>query len=251
MLSRCPFFLAILFSFVTAPGRLVAEEANTPRPRLTIINGAGDPIEVFWIKDDGSKVSNGIIPPGRENTITTTIGHRFEIVSSAETSPVALEATSMIQGYRFDPGSPDGIPAVYTQVVYAEGFPIVATEKVNPYAIKEAAWLVNQMLANRPDVRAAMIKSGARMCIMAYNEYTTDLPEFARLKPKEYWDARARGLGGSETDPYCSCAEENLLAYPGDPYSTECILIHEFAHNIHLRGMLNVDPTFDKRLRET
>jgi hypothetical protein len=56
-------------------------------------------------------------------------------------------------------------------------------------------------------------------------------------------------MGGSETDPFCSCAEENLLGYPGDPYSTECILIHEFAHSIHLRGMANVDPGFDGRVQ--
>lgn len=42
-----------------------------------------------------------------------------------------------------------------------------------------------------------------------------------------------------------------MLGYPGDPYSAECILIHEFAHNIHLRGMVNVDPTFDSRLKTT
>lgn len=59
---------------------------------------------------------------------------------------------------------------------------------------------------------------------------------------------RARGLGGSDTDPFCVVAEENVLGYPGDPYAKECILIHEFAHNIHLRGLLNVDPTFDPRL---
>ena len=71
------------------------------------------------------------------------------------------------------------------------------------------------------------------------------------LSGKDFWDARARGTGGSETDPYCTCAEENVLGYPGDPYSTECILIHEFAHCIHLRGMANIDPTFDRRLKKT
>jgi hypothetical protein len=118
------------------------------------------------------------------------------------------------------------------------------------------------MLAKRPDVRAAMIQSGARMCIMAHNEFTTDLPEFVRmaegrlrdfpsLPAKDFWDARARGLGGSETDPLCTVAEENVLGFPGDPYEKECILIHEFAHNIHLRGLLNVDSTFDSRLKAT
>lgn len=139
----------------------------------------------------------------------------------------------------------------HKKYIDAGGYPIVASEKVNDYALKEAAYLVDLMLAKRPDVRAAMIKSGSRLCIIAHNEFTTDVPEFAWLKPKDYWDARARGTGGSQTDPYCSCGEENLLAYPGDPYSTENILIHEFAHNIHLRGMVNVDPTFDRRLKET
>ena len=87
--------------------------------------------------------------------------------------------------------------------------------------------------------------------MIAHSEFTTDIPEYSQLKPKDYWDARARGLGGSREEPVCSCAEENILAYEGDPYSTENILIHEFAHNIHYRGMINLDPTFDDRLRTT
>jgi hypothetical protein len=106
------------------------------------------------------------------------------------------------------------------------------------------------MLAKRPDVRRAMIHSGSRLIIIAHNEFTTDIPEHAHLQPKDYWDARARGLGGDRNDPVCSCSEENLLCFPGDPYSTENILIHEFAHNIHLRGLVNLDPTFDDRLEQ-
>ncbi|MSU36412.1 MAG: hypothetical protein EXS36_15205 [Pedosphaera sp.] len=141
------------------------------------------------------------------------------------------------------------IPSYYAKYLDADGYPIVASAKVSDYALKEAAFLVNRMLAKRPDVRAAMVKSGSRLCIIAHNEFTTDLPEWADMKPKDFWDARARGLGGSAEDPLCSCAEENLLGYPGDPYSAECILIHEFAHNIHLRGMVAVDPTFDGRVK--
>ncbi len=148
----------------------------------------------------------------------------------------------------------------YSKYIQADGYPIVASKNVNDYALKEAAYLVRMLLSRRPDVRDAMIKSGSRMCIIAHNEFTTDLPEFAWLgnqpmrefptiSGKDFWDARARGTGGSETDPYCSSAEENILGYAGDPYSTESIVIHEFAHSIHLRGMIKVDPTFDKRLK--
>ena len=141
------------------------------------------------------------------------------------------------------------IPAFYKKYLSADGYPIVASEKVNDYALKEAAYLINLMLAKRPDVRAAMIKSGSRMCIIGCSEFTTDLPGWEHMTPKDFWDARARGMGGSETDPLCSSAEENLLAYAGDPYSAENILIHEFAHNIHLRGMVSVDPAFDGRVK--
>jgi hypothetical protein len=142
------------------------------------------------------------------------------------------------------------VDSFYRKYVSAGGYPIVASEKVNDYALREAAWLADLMLAKRPDVRDAMIHSGSRLIIMAHNEFTTDMPEHAHMKPRDFWDGRARGLGGSRTDPACSCGEENLLSYPGDPYSAENILIHEFAHNIHLRGLVRVDATFDDRLAE-
>ncbi len=138
----------------------------------------------------------------------------------------------------------------YKKYVSADGLPVLASEKVNDYALKEAAFLVTEMLALRPDVLKAMVASGSRLCIIGYQEFTTDLPGWQHMKPKDYWDARARGMGGSKTDPLCSCAEENLLGYPGDPYSTESIFIHELAHNIHLRGMVNLDDTFDARVEK-
>ena len=138
----------------------------------------------------------------------------------------------------------------YSKYTDASGYPVVASESVNDYALKEAAYLVDMMLKQRPDVRQAMIDSGSRMIVMGHDEFTTDIPEYSHLKPKDFWDARARGLGGSREEPVCSCAEENVLAFRGDPYSSENILIHEFAHNIHLRGLVNLDPTFDDRLRK-
>lgn len=228
-----------------------AAEPGAPRPRLTIINGSQQDVDIAWLKTATERVSNGSLPPASQSTIITTLGHEFELVGRQDGSRTKVVSTALIQGFRFDPASSHGIPGIYTQVIYAEGFPVVATKNTNHYALKEAAWLIDQMLAKRPDVRDAMIASGARLCVMAHDEFTTDLPEFAHMKPKDYWDARARGLGGSDVTPFCSCGEENLLAYAGDPYSTECILIHELAHNIHLRGMMNVDSTFDQRLRET
>jgi len=249
-------------SFILLASPLVpaADLPAAPRPKLQILNGSTETIDICWLKSDTERVPNGSVAPGKETIIETTLGHRFEMVGRDDQATAMVTSEVPVQGYRFDPQGRDGVPAFYTQAVSANGFPVVASAKVNPYALKEAAFLVNQMLANRPDVRDAMIRSGARLCVMAHDEYTTDLPEFARmseekepgfddLSAKDYWDARARGLGGSDTDPYCVCAEENVLGYPGDPYEKECILIHEFAHNMHLRGLMNVDPTFDPRLK--
>jgi hypothetical protein len=232
-------------------------QPSAARPTLQIVNGTAQPVDVLWLEPGGGRVPNGTVPPGRDTRIATTIGHRFAIVGQDDGSETVVTSEVPVQAFRVG-----GVPAFYTQRVEAHGFPIVASARVNRFALEEAAHLVNLMLAKRPDVREAMIRSGSRMCVMAWDEFTTDLPDFAWLgrrempefpgiPGKDYWDARARGLGGSETDPLCSCGEENLLGYPGDPYSTECILIHEFAHHIHLRGMSNVDPTFDARLRET
>jgi hypothetical protein len=240
----------------------VIAAGDVARPKLQIINGSAERVDVFWMKSETERVPNGSVAPGDETFITTTLGHRFVVVGRDDRVEMKVTSEVPVQAFRFDPAGRDGVPSFYTQSASANGFPIVASAKVNPFALKEAAYLVDMMLAKRPDVRGAMIKSGARMCIMAHDEFTTDLPEFARLgekrapgargvSAKDYWDSRARGLGGSETDPFCSAAEENLLGFPGDPYFQECILIHEFAHCIHLRGMVNVDPTFDRRLKET
>lgn len=238
---------AVLICLISMCAITTAEER---RPQLQVINASAAPLEIFWLKSDDERVPAGNVAAGENRILTTSLSHRFAIVGSGPEGVLEeiISSKVPVQGFRFDPPDRQGIPAFYTQRTEAGGFPIVAAAGVNPYALKEAAYLIDMMLAKRPDVRKAMIASGARMCIIGWDQFTTDLPEFAEMKPKDFWDARARGTGGSETDPFCSCAEENLLGYPGDPYASENIAIHEFAHAIHLRGMLNVDPTFDARL---
>ncbi len=244
--------------FTTALFVLTTQLFALDRPKLQILNAGEKAVEVFWLAPDGKRVPNGKIEPGKDSIIGTSLGHRFAIVDDGKETEVVSQVP--VQTFRHDPKAKNGVPAFYTQVVHAQGYPICGSAKVSPYALKEAAYLADLMLAKRPDVRAAMIASGSRLCILAHDEFTTDQPEWAWLEKvpvpgfesmsiKDYRDARARGMGGSATDPFCSCAEENLLAYEGDPYSTECILIHEFAHNIHLRGLVNVDATFDQRVK--
>jgi len=242
--------LLLIASFLTS-----ALHAALDRPKLQIINGTTQVVEVFWINEKGERIPNGTVQPGKHTIIGTTLGHRFAVVGREDKKESLVTAEVPVQAFRVG-----GVPSFYTQQASAGGFPVVASDKVSPYALKEAVYIIDMMLSKRPDVREAMVKSGARLSILAHNEFTCDQPEWAwlaeekeegieNLSARDFRDARARGMGGSITDPYCSCAEENLLAYEGDPYSTENILIHELAHNIHLRGMINVDATFDQRVK--
>ena len=59
----------------------------------------------------------------------------------------------------------------------------------------------------------------------------------------------ARGFGGApEHDLSASCGEENVLGLEGDRYRGESILVHEFAHIIHMVGLVNLEPDFDSKL---
>jgi cyclophilin family peptidyl-prolyl cis-trans isomerase len=141
------------------------------------------------------------------------------------------------------------LASFYQKYLDLEGLPIVGSSNVSDYALLEARWIVRHMLTNRDDVLHAMGSNNVRLAVMAWNEFTTDIPEHSDLKSAVYWDRRARGLGATPVRPAVSCAEENLLCYSGDPYATENILVHEFSHAIHEMGMTVLDPTFDKRLR--
>lgn len=161
-------------------------------------------------------------------------------VQAAEPEPIP-EVTAVPETLR----QQANLAPFYQKYTHAGPLPILGSAKVSDYALKEAVWIVRHVLAGRDDILQALADNNVRMVIMAHGEYTTDVPEQANMTPKEYWDRRARGLGGR----IISGAEENLLCFPGDPYSTENILIHEFAHVIQQRGIDPVDPTFNRRLR--
>jgi hypothetical protein len=144
-----------------------------------------------------------------------------------------------------------GLDDHYQKCVVLDGFPIVASASVKDEAVLETAHIISKMLDGRGDILRALARDKIRFGIMAVTERTCDLPEHSDLTPPAYWNVRARGLGATRERPCVSCGEENVLHNPGDPYSTESILVHEFAHAIHLVGLASVDPEFDSRLNKT
>lgn len=136
----------------------------------------------------------------------------------------------------------------YQKSLIIETFPIVSSDKVPDAALYEAAHVIKSMLKNRPDILHELAKNKIRYSIMAVDERTCDVPEHSDLTPSTYWNRRARGLGATKQRPSVSCGEENLLANSGDPYSTESICVHEFAHAIHDTALKTLEPAFDTRL---
>lgn len=152
-------------------------------------------------------------------------------------------------------GIPSGknIPSFYKKYIETEGLYVTSSEKVSDEALLKACDIISLMLAKRADVKAHMVKKGCHVMIIGKDEATCDLPEFAHIcnSPDSiaYWNWRARGFGGAPEDEFsASCGEENLLALPQDKYTGENILIHEFAHLIHMVGIVGVESDFNDRL---
>jgi len=160
----------------------------------------------------------------------------------------------------------------YKKYSDAFGVPIVSSEKVPDAALLVARDIVNYMLSKRPDARAAIVARAGRIIVMAQTEMQTDPPEYRdmkkpaltdrRLTPRErenydkpggiggmtdreYWNRRARGMGGNVT----SCAEENVLGYPDTRYYGEHILVHEFSHSVH-GALRTADPALHQEIQD-
>ena len=169
---------------------------------------------------------------------------------------VALAGLGALAACATGPTAPPpelGIPAFYTQYRDADGIPVVSSGKVPGEALVAAEAMIEDMLSYRPDLAAWLQREGYRVAIIAESEALLDLPENAhwtkpapddprltrcekkhyeerigRLSHRAYWDARARGIGGSRTVG----SEEDVLGLVTSRYFGETILVHEFAHNI-------------------
>lgn len=164
-----------------------------------------------------------------------------------------------------------GLDPFYKKYTDARGIPITTGGDVPDIALLVARDVVLDMLSERVDIRNYMVENGYRVGVMAVTDSTMDMPEqkdwkkpsfddkrltegererYERIKnmtAEEYWNERARGMGGK----YVTCAEENILGYPGDQhkYYGENILVHEFSHGIH-SAIRRVDPELAKGIEK-
>ena len=69
--------LVLLGGFHATSPAAPGDPGATARPRLQIINGSAQPVDIFWLKSETERVPNGSVAPGANTVITTTLGHRF------------------------------------------------------------------------------------------------------------------------------------------------------------------------------
>ena len=167
----------------------------------------------------------------------------------------------------------------YKKYTDAHGIPVVTSEKVPDAALLMARDIVKFMLADRPDLRKELIRKKWKLAIMAETEVTYDIPEHRKFRPlpkidderltpqqretynqpggvgsmtgEQYWNSRGRGFGGEPNgENTTSCAEENLLGYPGTRYFGSSICVHEFSHGIMRGAVYTVDPDYRKAVED-
>ena len=142
----------------------------------------------------------------------------------------------------------------YKKYVNVNGIHLISSHRVPDSALVAASKTLDALTGFLPkEVLKAMTDLNTRVGVMARYEGTTDIPEHAFLVNDTTlnWDVRARGLGGDRELPMSTCAEENILAYQIDKYHAEDIMIHEFAHSIHLIALIYVYPDFNDRLQKS
>ena len=128
----------------------------------------------------------------------------------------------------------------YQQWVNVRGFPVLASEEVSPYAVKEVAWIIGHMIGHRPDVLREMAERTVRFSIVPHNKHTSDMPESNTGRLSFFWDVRHRAVHCTGC-PIASTTEEDLISKPSAP-------IHGFGHLLQDWGLNGVDPTFNNRV---
>ena len=137
-------------------------------------------------------------------------------------------------------------PAIYTQWVDADGFPVVATNAVNPRALDEAAWIIKNMLAHQPGWLRKLGDAGSFLVILEHTKLLAHFEISMGVENPDY-ERRLRGLF---IDKAAAAGEDRTLNYwvkLGKYYSDMASpVVHEVTHIIHHILLENTD--FETRL---
>ena len=198
-----------------------------------------------------------------------TVGRKYyytvrAVNAAGETSDWQQKyASATAQAAPADPDPPQIAPPpasldldpFYRKYLDAEGIPVVASSNVDDAELYHAREIILAMLANRPDILAAMAANGFRVIIYENDgcrgpyqvpELREDLP-LGRCT-KTVGIARIRGLANRFTDEVLLVIEAIGVAPAYRPYCN-FVFVHEFAHLVDfaLSWRLPRSTVFDSR----
>ena len=132
-----------------------------------------------------------------------------------------------------------GLEPFYQKYLNAGGIPVLSSANVSDEALFRVAATIDEMLAERPEMREAIVVSGGRIAVLAADEPLTSLPEYRyRAREDPDWttfDGRAvstlRGAGPSRQVPLTVIGEELVLCYPERPSHQDAV-VHEVGHMV-------------------
>lgn len=139
------------------------------------------------------------------------------------------------------------------RVTCESGILIKASASVQPLTLDIARRTLDIMLERLPEVARVLVESDAECAIFGLLENSYDVPEH------RMGDALATrhiaGYGGEDDNPTSSISEANVIRLRSGRYATsypnENILVHEYAHAIHLVGINFLpDQTLAQRVRD-
>ncbi len=139
-----------------------------------------------------------------------------------------------------EPPAALGLDPFYTKHVDAD-LPVVGSSEVSDEALRRAALVFGQIVANRPDIIRALAQQRVRVAVYALTETIADLPEVAATFPD--LDPGSVGLGPGHGFPVVATSQANLLC---DGYSS--LTVHEGGHAVDYALELLGDDAFQNRL---
>ncbi len=233
-----------------APG---TTDSSTEAPTTTAlpVTDSGPTTSVQTTLEEGTQTGDGPTstsarPPTSRMQPSTTASVTTTIVSTPQQPPQETAACQL----RTVPQSA-GLDPFYAQGCQVDGFWVVAADVVNPSAVAAAGKVVAAFFESDNRLSPALREFNIRLGIIGANQRTTEMPEYRDLYtafPGTDWDSRARGLGATSFRPLVSAGEENVICLEGDRYRGEDILLHEFAHVLHLFGYAAIDSRFNNQL---
>jgi hypothetical protein len=109
-----------------------------------------------------------------------------------------------------------GLHPFYVKYLDGHGTPVVSSANVTDEALLAACRITGNMVAKREDVRLAMAGHNHRVAVIAENERTTDIPEYADL----------------------------YTVFPSTDWNAYRALIWTLAHGLLDLGIVDIDPQF-------